>query len=108
MVGSRLMRSAASVTGWNDFRLYRIPFLSGPSILITSLDIRCEEYHAWTDTLDDIIERMQISKLECSLALREIERDDLNHVVKSPWTDVDCRIEAVERRDQIQSERADL
>ena len=58
--------------------------------------------------LDDIIYRMRITKLESKLALREIERECLNRQIATRTLTSDRHVEAKERRDQLQTECAQL
>ncbi|MGA8669684.1 MAG: hypothetical protein WB679_07400 [Terracidiphilus sp.] len=58
--------------------------------------------------LEDIIYRMQITKLESKLALREIERESLNREIATRTLTPDRHVEAIERRDELQTECAQL
>ena len=66
-------------------------------------------YNRWRmDELDDIARRTRIAKLQARLALREIERDKLSREIYSRRTDPQHRVEAIERRDSLTSELADI
>ncbi len=54
--------------------------------------------------LEDIIYRMQITKLESKLALREIERESLKLEIAARRLTPGRHVEAIERRDELQTE----
>jgi hypothetical protein len=59
-------------------------------------------------TLDDIVYRMRLTKLESKLALREIEHDSLKREIALHRITPDRHVAARERCDELQSECAQL
>lgn len=54
--------------------------------------------------MQEIILRMQITRLEARLELRDIERTALSREISSPSTPEERRAEAIERRDAALTE----
>jgi hypothetical protein len=71
-------------------------------------DPGAESSYRMANALDDIIYRMQITKLESKLALREIERESPNRGIARRTLTPEQHVEAIERRDELQTECAEL
>ena len=60
------------------------------------------------DDLDEIRLRMRISNLQAKLELRELETLALSREISSPLTASQRRSQAVERRDDMLTERSEI
>jgi len=58
--------------------------------------------------LEDIVHRMQVTKLESKLALREIEHESIKRELAARRMTAEDRVAALERCDELQSECAQL
>jgi hypothetical protein len=60
------------------------------------------------DEMDDILHRMRVTNLEARRELCEIERIALDREITYPTTSADRRAEAINRRDEVLGEWAEI